>query len=609
MAIGVDRRSTTSGESAADPNGVAGQKPRRRSILERLVRFARDNVIALLVGALLIWLVAGPISLLFTMSVRGGTPAVQGPFTIRNYAAVYSSGQTWSAMSNTLIYATMVTVVSLLLAATFAWLLERTDMPGRGLAWIAMLIPLAMPGMLSSMAWILMLSPRIGVLNIATRTVMGWFGLGVGDVGPINIYSMGGMVFIEGIKGANTLFLMLVGAFRLMDPSLEDASTLSGATRLQTLRRVTMPLMLPALLAAAIYAFLGNLDDFDTPLLLGLPAGIFLLPTLIYFTAYVSSSPNWGLAAAYSSLFLVMMGFLVVWYYRVVIKKARKYATVTGKGYKPQRIKLGRWRYAALGGFIAYFALTIAMPFAILLWASVLPAYRVPSRELLGSLTFSNYLQILDDPLIVQATINTVVLATSTATVTMILAFIVSWAVVRIRVKGGVLMDALAFAPNAIPTVAVGLGLVIMYLHPALRWTSLYGSVTLLVIALSTKYLAFSTRIGNGAMVQIAGELEEAAWVSGIGKVRTLIRVTAPLLLPTFLAGWLWVVAHSFRNLTLPLLLASPGSEVLSMRIYQYWVRDADFSLTAALGVCLMLTLALLAFGSRRIIAKGFTGG
>jgi iron(III) transport system permease protein len=588
-------------------SGTSGPRP-KRPIGTRMVHFVRDNSIALFIGGLLIFLVAGPIGLLFNLSIRGGTPAQPGSLTTGNFEAVYAGTNTWSALSNTLVYAGGVTIVSLLLATLFAWFVERTDMPGRGFAWAVMLIPLAMPGMLSAMSWTLMLSPKIGVVNVGIREVASWVGIDFDGTGPINIYSMGGMIFIEGVKGANTLFLMLVGGFRLMDPSLEDASTMSGASRLQTMRTVTMPLMTPALLAAGIYAFLGNLDDFDTPLLIGLPAGIYVLPTLIYFTAYVSPSPNWGMASAYASIFLIVMAILVVWYYKVVIKRANRYATVSGKGFKPGRVKLGRWRFVAMGAFGSYLVVTIVMPFLILLWASILPSYRLPSWEILHELTFKHYMQIFHDPLIVKASINTVVLATTTATATMVLAFVVSWAVVRLRVRGGVLMDALAFAPNAIPTVAVGLGLVVMYLHPALRWTSLYGSIGLLVIALSTKYLAFSTRIGNSAMVQVAGELEEASWMSGVGKLRTLLRVTGPLLLPTFLAGWLWVVAHSFKNLTLPLLLSGPNTEVLSMRIYQYWTREGDFSLTAALGVLLMLALAILAFASRRIIAKGFTG-
>lgn len=583
--------------------------PVSRSVLERIVAFARQNVIALVLGVLLIWLVAGPIGLLINLSLRGGSPAAPGTdLTLSNYGAVYGSVYTWPAALNTLVYAVLVTIVSITLATLFAWLVERTDMPFRSFAWIAMLIPIAVPGMLASMAWILMLSPRTGVLNVAIRSFMALFGVDLGGEGPINIYSMGGMVFIEGVRGANTLFLMLVGAFRLMDPSLEDASIMSGASKFQTVRHVTLPLMFPALLAATIYAFLGNLDDFDTPLLIGLPAGIFVLPTLIYFTAYVSPTPNWGLASAYTSLFVVVMVFLVAYYYRVVIKRSKRFATVTGKGFRPARLKLGRWRYVAIGSFGLYFGLTILMPVGILLYASLLPVYRVPSMEVLDLFTLSNYARVLDDGRLIRAVTNTFVIAGSTATITMVFAFIVSWAVVRVKVRGGVLMDALAFAPNAIPTVAIGLGLAVFYLSPTARWTGIYGSVFILIIALSTKYLAFATRIGNSSMTQIAGELEEASWVSGVGKLMTLARITTPLLLPTFLAGWIWVVAHAFRNLTLPLLLATPRTEVLSMRLYYYWVRDSDFSLTAALGVMLILSLSIFAFASRRIITKGFSG-
>ena len=177
------------------------------------------------------------------------------------------------------------------------------------------------------------------------------------------------MVFVEGMSGSTTLFLLMVGAFRLMDPSMEEAAKISGARTLTTLRRVTLGLMLPAVLAAAMYAFLGNLDDFETPLLIGLQAGIYLLPTLIYFTAYVS--PSYGLATAYSSIFIIFTIVMVWIYYRVVIRHTERYASITGKGYRPRRLALGKWRWVALGLFIAFFTLNIVLPFFTLLWAAL----------------------------------------------------------------------------------------------------------------------------------------------------------------------------------------------------------------------------------------------
>jgi iron(III) transport system permease protein len=566
----------------------------------------RTHALALGIAALLVWLIAGPMAYLLNMSFRQGTPAKPTGITLENFLQVYGSSLTYSTLLNTVIYAGAVSLISLVLATVFAWLVERTDMPGRNLVWVAMLIPLAMPGMLSAMSWVLLGSPKIGALNVWMRELLSLVGIHL-DTGPFNIYSLYGMVLVESLKGTSTLFLLIVGAFRLMDPSLEDACTMSGASRWKTLRHVTLPLMTPALLAAGIFAFLSNMEDFDTPLLLGLPANVFILPTLIYFTAYVSPTSSWGLASAYTSIFLILMIALIVYYYMVVVRRSKNFATVTGKGFRPQRVKLGRWKWPATGFVAFFFLISIVLPLATLVFASLVPVYTGPSWESIDSMTLDSYRRVIDDSAIVNAAINTVAMGVGAATATMVIAFLVSWVVIRVRVRGGVLMDAMAFAPNAIPSVALGFGLIIFYLNPAAAWIPIYGTLIIIIVAIGTKYLAFTTRLGNSAMIQVSSELEEAAWVAGAGRLRAFFRVTMPLLLPTFIAGWLWVAAHAMRNLTFPLLLGTPGTETISLRMYVYWNRYADFPLTAAMGVCLILVLMVLAFFSRRVIVRGFT--
>jgi iron(III) transport system permease protein len=579
---------------------------RRRGGLLAPVLWIRKHVLAVSIAALLVWLIAGPMGLLINMSFRHGTPARPSAPTLDNYLQVYGSSLTYSTLLNTVIYAGAVSVVSLLLATVFAWLVERTDMPGRNLVWVTMLIPLAMPGMLSAMSWILLGSPKIGAINVWIRDLLSLVGVHM-DSGPFNIYSLYGMILVESLKGTSTLFLLIVGAFRLMDPSLEDACTMSGSSRWKTLRHVTLPLMKPALLAAGIFAFLGNMEDFDTPLLLGLPANVFILPTLIYFTAYVSPSSSWGLASAYTSIFLILMVALIVYYYMVVVRRSKSFATVSGKGFRPQRVKLGRWKWPATGAVAAFFVLSIVLPLATLVFASLVPVYTGPTWNSVHTMTLDSYRQVFGDPQIIHAAVNTLVLAVGAATATMLIAFLVSWVVIRVRVRGGLLMDAMAFAPNAIPAVALGFGLIIFYLNPAVRWIPIYGTLGIIIVAIGTKYLAFTTRLGNSAMLQVSSELEEAAWVAGAGRLRGFFMVTMPLLFPTFVAGWIWVAAHAMRNLTFPLLLGTSDTETIALRMYIYWERYANFPLTAAMGVCLIAVLLVLAFFSRRIIVRGFT--
>jgi iron(III) transport system permease protein len=570
----------------------------------RLGQALKKNSLSLIITFLLLWVVAAPIIMLLSSSLREGNFITPGAFTFGNYRTVYLSALTYPALVNTLIYAVAVSAISLTMATVFAWLVERTDMPGTNFAWTMMLIPLAMPGILRSMAWILLLSPRSGIVNIYLREFLGLFGMKL-DTGPFNIFTLPGMIFIEGMSGSTTLFLLMVGAFRLMDPSMEEAAKISGAGTLTTLRRVTLGLMMPAVLAAAMYAFLGNLDDFETPLLIGLQAGIYLLPTLIYFTAYVS--PSYGLATAYSSIFIIFTVIMVWIYYRVIIRRADRYASITGKGFRPRRLSLGRWRWFALGLFIVFFMLNIILPFLTLLWAALLPSYMVPSRAALQYLTLANFSTLINEPSIVTGTVNTVILGVVTATGTMALAYLVSWLVVRVKVKGGLILDGLAFVPHAIPTVSIALALIVLYLHPALRWIPIYGTLWIMMLALMTRYIAFATRTSNSAMTQVHKELEEAARTSGASRITTLMRVTFPLLLPPFIGGWVWVFAHTIRSFSIPLMLATPGNDTIAVVMYHYWERKADFSLASTLGVAMLVSVGILTMLSRKFIAQGFT--
>jgi iron(III) transport system permease protein len=572
-------------------------------IVTRVRAWVYAHGFSIAVLLVLLFIVGIPLLFMIDLSFRDGTPATPGQLTLDNYRRAYGNPQTVTALINTLVYALSVSFISLALATLFAWLIERTDMPWRNFGWVAMLLPIAIPGMLSSMSWILLLSKEIGLINIMIRGVLGPFGVDF-DTGPLNIYSIQGLILVEGIRGSTALFLMLVAAFRLMDPSMEEAASISGAGTWYTLRKVTLRLMAPALLAAGMYALVGNLDDLEAALLIGVPAGVFLLPTLIYFT---SRGGDWGLSSAYSTIFLLITIVMVIIYYRVVLRKSGQFVTITGKGYRSRRIRLGRWRYAALGCFIAYFTVNIALPVLVLLWAALQPAYQVPSWDAFGNLTLKHFTELFTEPGIVSATWNTVKLAVISATVTMAIAFVVAWVVVRQKVKGGVGLDALAFIPHAIPSVAVAIALVAFYLSPTMAWTQIYGTVIIVSLAMITRFITFGSRQANAAMAQLSAELEEAAFVSGVGRIRTLTRITLRLLAPAFLAGWLFVAASSIRNLTMPLLLAGRDNQTLSSTLYFYWYRNADFSAAAALGIMMLLFLAVLAVAARKLISGGYS--
>src|SRR5712692_2353475 len=246
---------------------------------------------------ILVSLIVASLVLLFLVSVREGTPWEPGSYTVQHYVDVYSTPATYTVFLNTAIVAAASTVISLVIAILFAFLTERTDMPFRNLAWGLMLVPLAVPGLLFAISWTFLLSPKIGLFNLWLRKLFFVFGVERSE-GPLNLYSLWGMIFLEGLRGVTTIFLMVVGAFRAMDASLEEASSVAGASSWNTFLRVTTPVLAPAILAAATYSFMTNLESLEIPIVIGVPAAIHVFPTYIYFTTQRFSPPEYGLAAA-----------------------------------------------------------------------------------------------------------------------------------------------------------------------------------------------------------------------------------------------------------------------------------------------------------------------
>jgi iron(III) transport system permease protein len=404
----------------------------------------------------------------------------------------------------------------------------------------------------------------------------------------------------------STIFLMIVGAFRLMDPALEEAARLSGAHPKTVLRRITLPLLKPALAAATIYSFVSHLESFEAPLTVGLAAGIFVLSTLIYFTARYHVPVDYGLSAAYAVFFMTIMTVLSYFYIRM-IRKGERFAVIRGRGFHPIRYRLGRWRYPALALFAVYFFLTLLCPVFVLIWASIIPYYVVPSMEALKMISFDHYFNVATTPRFFHDVINTLVMAVGAGIVTMSIAMLISWLVVRLKHRAGHLLDSLTFISYAVPGVVIALAMIFVYLQPALRPLGIYGSIWIIVLGLATQYLAFATRTTNAGLLQIHQELEEAGAVSGATRLRIIWKITTPLLMPSLVAGWIWVVAHSLRTFSVPLVLASENNEVLSVWIWIYW-QAGRIPEAAAIGVILILLTALMGLAARKLVGESLSG-
>jgi len=561
----------------------------------------RSNALLIGVTLVLAAMILIPIARLLINSFVKGHPALPEGWTLNNYATALGMDLFYDALVATIGIAGVGTCITVSIAVLFAWLIERTDMPCRNLAWTLILVPMAVPGVLFALGWTLLLSPTIGVINSLIRDFVALFGVHM-TKGPINIYSVGGLIFLDGIRGITTVFLMVVGAFRMMDPSLEEAARVSKAGTVGTFFQVTLPALTPAILAAGMYSFISSMESFEAPLAVGLPGNVFVLSTLIYFTTRIQAPLDYGLAAVFGVSYMALMVFLLVWYRRVV-KNSERFATITGKGFRPRVIPIGRWRYVALGMFVLYFLFAVVAPFCILLYTSFLPSYRVPSAEAFSLFSWSNYIEVFELDKVWDVIGNTLYLMVVAATVTMIMAFMVSWVIVRAPVRGRGFLDGLVFVPHAIPGIVIALALIMAFLSPPLKYTGLYGSMTVVVIGLVVAYISFSTRLMNGAIMQVHKELEQAAYVSGASSTRTMFQITLPLLFPAFAAGWVWVAVHALRAFSIPIMLSNENTLVFAVLLWDMW-EEGTAPLASALGVLLILVLIPLTLLMRRFIQQ-----
>jgi iron(III) transport system permease protein len=466
-------------------------------------------------------------------------------------------------------------------------------MPGKVLVYAGVPMTLAVPGMLQAMAWVLLLSPRIGFINQLLKDIFG------PDALVINVYTLSGMVFIEGLRLVPTAFLMLVPLMRSMDPSLEEAAAVSGARPLATMRKVTLRLLAPALVAVMIYQAMTALEVFEIPGILGLPAGIYVFSTKIYAIVRTATfMPVYGQANALAMVYL-LIAVVTTFLYTRMISRAERYTIITGKGYRPRQLDLGKWRIPALVGALLFLFFSIVLPFMVFLYASFLPYLQAPSWKVLNIMTLKNYRLLAEYGEVGSALKNTVVMVATTATATVVLSFLVSLVIVRSKFWGRKLLDQLAFMPHAIPGIVMGIAFFWLFLKLDFDFFPIYGTVWAISIGFTISFLSYGTRSMNAALLQIHKELEEAAYVSGAPPWRTMWRIFVPLLMPTLVGVWIWVVLHAVRIAGMPLMLyEGPKNQVLAILIWNMW-DEGYVPAVAAIGTLLMLVLLALTLAVR----------
>jgi iron(III) transport system permease protein len=526
----------------------------------------------------------------FNTAETADAPAV---LTLGNYVTAYTNPETVATFWNSVQFALGGSLVAFVIGTALAWMNERTNTPMRRLFFALSIVPLIIPSILFTIAWIMLASPKIGLLN---TVAMSWFGL---DSPPFNIYSMWGMIWVDGLHYSPMAFLLMSSAFKAMDPSLEESAVMSGSSVFNTLYRITLKLAFPAIVATVLTLFVRAIESFEVPALLGLPAGIQVFTSAIYQAIHQYPSQI-GLAAAYSVILLVLTTGGIYVQARISAS-GNKYATVTGKGFRPRTIDLGAWRYFTLAIFVVYFLLIVVMPFLVLLWSSLQKFYAPPSMEALSRITLDGYRYILGSDTIRAAALNSLWMSITTATVVMLLASVVCWIVVKTKIPGRWMLDNLASLPMVFPGLVLGVSIMIFYLTFDI---GIYGTFWIILLAYITRFLPYGLRYSTTSMLQIHKDLEESGGMSGASWLTVFRRIVLPLLKPGLVAGWIYVMIVSIRELSTSILLYSPGNEVISIVIWELWENGQYVELSALSVIFIFMLLVLV--GLAQMAGKRF---
>ena len=510
-------------------------------------------------------------------------------WTIANYARAYLSADFWTATVNTIYFAGASTAFAFTIGAFLAWVVERTNTPMASFIGMVTLGRIIIPGVLITVSWVLIASPSIGIANHIFEAVTGISKL-------FNIYTFWGMVWIQTLEMVPLAYLLLAAAFKAMDPRLEEASTMTGAGTWRTMRRISLPLVMPAVGASTLLLFITTIEGFEVPLFIGGRAEFPVYATEVFFNT-ARTPVDWGLSSTYAVAMLVLSVLLLVAYFRL-LRHGERYQTITGKDYRPNRIDLGRWRFVTCGASLLLVFLVTGVPFLTMLYASFLDNLEPPTLEAFASMSLANYESLLEDThYSLDPMVNSTLLGLGTATVVMLLAAAISYFVHKTEMRGRKALDYLTFAAIAIPSVVLGVAFLWQYLLIPLP---IIGSLLVIGLAYLTKYLPYALRFVSTSMVQIHSELEEAAAVAGVPWWKNFIHIFLPLLKPGLMAGWFWVMVHAYRELTIALMLARADNRTAAVIIFDLW-DTGSFMELSAFGVMMFALLIVLVWVSHAI--------
>jgi iron(III) transport system permease protein len=551
-------------------------------------RWRRPDFVLIACVVIGAWLVLVPLAGLLLTAFTEDTGLGFGAFTLDNFVEAYSSARIVRLAANSIIYAAGTAALTFVIGGLVAWTVERTDAPGGTLFHNLAVLSFAIPGLLMAMAWIFVLSPNIGWVNALLRSQLGFV------TAPLNIYSMGGMIWALSSHYFPLAYLALGPALRALDVRMEEAGLVAGGRYWQVLPRITLPLLRPAILSALLLLFVMGLSSYEVPRLIGRPARIDVFTTAIQGAA-IQTPPEFGVASALS-LALLAVCIIAVYFYRHATRHTEAFATITGKGYRPTRIALRAWRWPVAIAIGFLFLVALGLPLFTLVWQSFFRNLSQPFMASTAPATLENYRFVLRYPIFLDAVRTSVIVPAMAATAVVALTLTMAWVARRSASRFAWLLDALASAPIAIPSVIVGASVLFTYLVIPV---GIYDTIWILLIAYVTLCLPYGMRFASSGIAQIHRELEEAALVSGASLGQIFLRVILPLILPFLLAAWIYVFVLSVRELGASVFLVGPGTSVLGTVSLTMWEEGGSYGAVAALGILQILPLLVIVAGLR----------
>ena len=524
-------------------------------------------------------------------------------FSLSNYTDVFDDSLFVSAVLNTIVFSITATLVSMAIGLPIAWVTERTTLPAKSWIYVIMTLGLLIPGIYTAMGWTFLAHERIGFFN---RWAIQYLGFAEA---PLNIATPIGMGFVQGLSLASLGFILTAQMFRAMNPSLEEAASIHGLGFFSTMRRVTLPLAMPAILAAVIYIVVIGIATFDIPAIIGLGSRVYLLSTYIFQKTNPGDEElaQHGITAALGVM-MILVAVLLTWWYSSVLRKGDQYGIVTGKGYRPTLINIGGWSRLAWGFIILYIFAAKVIPLLLIAYTAFIPYLAPPSAKMFSLMTLEPFLEEMDWSLILRGMKNTAILVLTVPAVTLLLAFSISWLIVRSRSNLRYLLEFGAFLPHALPEIILAISALLLALFVLNDIVPLYGSVTLIAIVYVITRISFATRAINSALLQIHKELEEAAHTAGLSAVRTSWKILVPLLRPTLMSVWIWSAILVYRELTVAVFLVGQDNLTLPAVIWSYWQAGAmNLAAGATLVMTALLTPLILIFwwfGRKSVMAS-----